>query len=227
MNSFNISPVPVEQVFAGFEVQPRMDLVDSGLLVTQAKWEDRPADRISSCYPAAIINGAILVGALEPEVGHALHERLLSLPDNWIVTTHPDPNLNPIQGFRFCSTLQQAREWGADDVMYQAYATKGTPKAFGLKQLMHSHRERVLVDGKKVGASGLILGVLGQTVLVSGIKQHATTIVLCDGQILEIDPRNPHDPTLTTIDKLSDTWVRKTGPYTKRRILEAVINLWD
>ncbi len=220
MSVHNIFRDELTAVFPATNMKP--ELIDQGVLIEQAKWEER-IDIMSSCLPAAVLNAAILTGTLEPDTAHDLHDKLLSLPDNWILTVHPDED-ELISAFNNYGRDLDSKSGDIENILYQLYARAGEYKRFRLKRLEHWHLDGLTIDNEPIRVSHrLIDAVLGQTVIVSGFKKHATTIIKRDDETLEINPRNPEEPKTIESKSISPSWALRTGTGMERRTLDAII----
>jgi len=219
-------PVDIDNAF------PTVDIVDGlieeGSLIDPKKvrWEDSN-DRISSSYPAAVLNAAMLAGVLNPYLAHELHDTLPPLPDNWYKIQHPDKKITkPIKVSRFQPDIDDNKNSGIADILYQHYGTEGQKNKFSLLRLIYPDIiNNITIGGELVGtANKLVDAVLKRTVLVSSIGQHSTTLVRYNGRIVEIDPRNPYRPTPVDTWQIIKTWARRSGTAMNHRILEAIIS---
>ena len=205
MPSFHARPQSIESLFPVAPV--RLELITTGQLITQAKWEEHNK-RVSSCYPAAVLNAAILSGALEPDIAHAVHERMLELPDNWARTVHPNPELGIILGWRWPPIPQTATDHGIADTMYQMYGLPEQRKTFYLRQLLLAELGHTTLNHKVIyTAYEYIKSVVLRTPLIAGKNQHATTVFSEGGkELYQVNPRDPHNPVSMPLDALVSEW---------------------
>lgn len=174
---------------SGLELAPNVDLIE------QYKWEERE-DRVSSCAVAAELNAAILSGALSIDIARSVHEKVAALPALWV-----DLDLD---GQERVKAFDNGR-----DIADIAYIMYGSGQRLPYRMVLATDYyldSRQLVFGKTPASDDMkttLEFLLGRNYsFVLGADKHATTITCLGSDVVEIDPRSPGQPKLTTVEEL-------------------------